>query len=70
MSRMRRPSYRDGIEWIAGNDEPTEMDSEAVLSQLTVMLLADMFGVEAERVARDVVRLRSREDVVSDVMTG
>lgn len=55
---MKRASYRHGVEHIALNDDPTEMDEEIVGSCMTVGLLADLFGVDTARVARDVVRFR------------
>lgn len=58
MSRMKRASYREGIEIIALNDEPAELDAEFMTGMATVLLLAELFGVTQERVAKDVVRFR------------
>lgn len=57
---MKRASYRDGIDFIACNDEALEMDPEVVAGLATVVMLASLFGVEPERVAKDVVRLRKK----------
>ncbi len=65
---MRRPRYRDGVQWIADNDEGGNMDPESVAGQISTLLLADLFGVEPERVAKDVVKARAREETVRDVM--
>ena len=54
----KRPSYRDGVEIIALNDDAEEMDPEVVAGYVSVMLLAELFGRERERVAADVVRRR------------
>lgn len=55
---MKSRGYRFAVRWIAAEDEPTELDAEAMHGQLTVALVADLFGVEVERVAADVVRRR------------
>ena len=55
---MKRASYREAVAWIAWNDEPTEDDEEVVAGSISVILIADIFGVEPARVARDVVRHR------------
>lgn len=62
---MKRANYREGIDIIAMNDDPMEMDVEAVSESITVMLLAELFGVERERVARDVVRHRTKHGAQS-----
>lgn len=58
---MRHASYRRGVEWIALNDEAGSSDAEDVAGYISTLLLADLFGVEPERVARDVVRYRENE---------
>lgn len=58
---MKRASYRAGVEHIALNDDPTELDESVVSATLTVGLLADLFGVDPERVAKDVIRFRKKQ---------
>jgi len=55
-----RASYRKGIEWIASNDEPEELDVDSVSSYISTMLLADLFGKDPDEVAKAVVRFRKR----------
>lgn len=57
---MKRASYRNGIDFIACNDEPGEMDPDAIKGMPSVFLLAELFGVTQEKVAADVVRLRKK----------
>lgn len=57
---MKRASYRDAVDFVALNDEPSELDEEVVSGLASVVLVASIFDVETERVARDVVRLRKR----------
>jgi hypothetical protein len=62
--RMKRPSYRDAIAWIGENDsagDDSALDPEMVHSYVTVGFVADMFGVEQEKVAADVVKYRQRK---------
>lgn len=58
---MKRASYREGVKWIAENDEPLDRDPESIAGLISVLLLADLFGVEPERVAKDVLRARGKE---------
>lgn len=55
---MKRASYREGVEWIARNDEPEEMSAEVMAGMVSVSLLADLFGKEAVEVASAVIRFR------------
>ncbi len=57
-----RPTYRAAIEWIAANDSPGDAEpEEALRGYLTVALVADLFSLSCERVAKDVAALRSPE---------
>lgn len=57
-----RPTYRAAVEWIATNDSPGDAEfEEALRGYLTVALVADLFGVSCERVAKDVAALRVPE---------
>ena len=57
---MKRASYRSGIAWIAQNDEPEELDAYLVAHQISVVLLADLFDVDLEKVGRDVIKYRKK----------
>jgi hypothetical protein len=57
---VKRASYREGIECIALNDEPTSLEVEDMEAMASVMLQAVLFGVTQERVAKDVVRFRKK----------
>jgi len=57
---MKRASYRNGVIWIAYNDEPGETDPEAIGSLISVMLLADLFGVDYKKVVKDIVKCRDK----------
>lgn len=53
-----RASYRNGIRWIAGNDEPSCVSVDTVSEMISVCLLADLFGKDPVSVAKDVVKAR------------
>jgi hypothetical protein len=64
---MRRASYRVGFRWIAADGRAVEagavdpyhpLDSLTPAGRVAVELLAALFGVERERVAADVMRVR------------
>ena len=62
---MKRASYRDAIDWIAQNDSAGDDDAyepERVRELVSSVLVADIFGVESERVGRDVVKRREYLD--------
>lgn len=62
---MKRASYRDGVAWIALNDEggsDDRLNAEVISGYISTLLLADLFSVEPERVAADVVAYRDRSD--------
>lgn len=58
---MKRASYRDAIDVIAMNDEPSIMIEDEMIGFASVLLVACIFDVTQERVARDVIRARVKE---------
>lgn len=60
---FRNPSYREAIDYIAYNDEPTELDPAAMLGMPSVQLVAAIFGTPAKVVADDVVRYRKKHAI-------
>jgi hypothetical protein len=59
---MKRASYRAAVRWIALNDESIEREHGVVAGLASVVLVADLFDVETDRVAREVLALRSKFD--------
>lgn len=62
---MKRASYREAVAWIALNDEtcgPEAQDPKEVETLISVALVADIFGVDVQKVAADVVRYRQKND--------
>lgn len=58
---MKRASYREAVTWIAENDSTADSDAndpDVVGYLVSSVLVADIFGVEPEKVGRDVVRKR------------
>jgi hypothetical protein len=70
----QRASYREGVEWIACNDNVGEDDPltagsdgpaqqairDRIASYISTALLADLFGADPAAVAADVFRARAR----------
>lgn len=56
----RHVSYRQAIEWIAGNDEPEDLDAENVAGYISTTLIADLWRKDPIDVARAVVRKREQ----------
>lgn len=54
----KRASYREGIAWIAWNDEPEDLDPVSASEYISTGLLADLFGKDAAEVGAAIVRYR------------
>lgn len=62
----KRASYKFGVGWIALNDDPGShdaLDVDSVAGYISTALLADLFGLDPERVARDIVKYRERRGI-------
>lgn len=58
---MKHASLKNAVEWIALNDDagsPHALDVSEVKWLLTVVMIADLFGISNEIVARRVVERR------------
>jgi hypothetical protein len=60
---MKRASYRDGVFWLAVNDDTDWVDAEVNTPSVTACLLADLFGVDTERVRVDVRRELKKQNM-------
>ncbi len=58
----KRPSYKRAIEIIALNDEPGITDPMDIAGMISVQLVADLWGKDAEDVALAVSKFRIRLD--------
>lgn len=59
--KAKRASIKEAVHWIAHNDEPLETDAEEIASLVSVKLVADLFGLTDEEVAKRVARERRKE---------
>jgi hypothetical protein len=62
MARAKRQSYRDMVANVALNDEPTLTDVETVADLVTTQLLAEAYGVDAAKLAHDIIAYRAKHD--------
>jgi hypothetical protein len=53
---MKRPGYREAIRWIADNDDTEWVNDNDPIASVTAALVADLFGVSCDRVARDLTK--------------
>jgi hypothetical protein len=58
---VKRASYREAVEWIALNDEPTGGVLEDVAGYISTLLIADLFGKDPQDVAAAIIRVRVKE---------
>lgn len=56
---MRRPGYREAVEWIALNDDTTWLDADIPIISVTAAMVRDLYGVEDDRLFRDIRRVNS-----------
>lgn len=50
---MKRASYREAIAWLAFNDDTHWLHDADPIESVSTALVADLFGVDVERVTRD-----------------
>jgi len=53
-----RAGYRDGVDFIAWNDNCDMNTVKELVGTATVLMLAELFGTTQERVAQDVIAYR------------
>lgn len=58
--------YRQAVQWIADNDETAEQDPNVMKDLISVLLVADLFGVSPETVAQEIVAYRREANRVAD----
>ena len=51
-------SIGKAVDWIAQNDDVTELEMDTIQFQITTLLIADLFGKEPEDIARRIVERR------------
>lgn len=67
---MRRPGYREAVEWIACNDDCYWLaDADPPLS-VTAAMVRDLFGVDKERLIRDISRTLGRVHPGHEALVG
>lgn len=62
MTKKGKHGYRESVEYVALNDEPSDLDVESVAGFISTDLVAFIFGKEREQVASDIVRYREKLD--------
>lgn len=53
---MKRASYREAIQWLAYNDDTQWLSDSDPIESVSTALVADLFGVDVERVTKDLRR--------------
>lgn len=57
---MRRPGYREAIEWIAGNDDCYWLADESPIISVTASMVRDLFDVTDAKLFADLRRACKR----------
>ena len=57
-NRPKMMSLAQAVDWVAGNDEPLDLEFESVESFISVMLVADIYQLKASQVATMVINRR------------
>lgn len=59
---MKRPSYREAIRWLARNDDTEWLTEQHGIESVSTALVADLFGIDVDRVAQDLRREIRKQD--------
>lgn len=57
---MRRPGYREAIDWIAGNDDCYWLAEAEPCISVSTALVRDLWDVSDDRIIRDIRRALKR----------
>lgn len=57
---MKRPGYREAIEWIAYNDDCTWLNDDEPIISVTAAMVRDLFGVTEAKLFSDLRQSVSR----------
>lgn len=60
---MNKVSLKRFVEWIALNDEPDELNVEAIQCSISVAMISDLFGVKSEVLAEKIIKIRENENL-------
>jgi len=65
---MRRPGYREAIDWLAGNDDCYWLGDEEPCMSVTASLVRDLFDVSDDRLMADIRRSLRRIHPTHEVL--
>lgn len=57
---MRRPGYREAIEWLAGNDDCYWLGDDEPMISVSAAMVRDLYGVDEARLHADLIRALRR----------
>ncbi len=57
---MKRPGYREAVEWLAGNDDCYWLAEDEAAPSVSACLIRDLFDVEESKLYSDIRRALGR----------
>lgn len=57
---MRRPGYREAVDWLAGNDDCYWLADNEPIPSVATCMIRDLFGVEDDKIYADIRRSLKR----------
>jgi hypothetical protein len=57
---MKRPGYREAVEWIAYNDDTYWLDDAEPIICVTAGMVRDLYGVDEVRLIADLRRAKAK----------
>jgi len=57
---MKRPGYREALEWLAGNDDCYWLADETAFISVSAAMVRDLFDVTDEKLFADLLRVLKR----------
>lgn len=57
---MKRPGYREAVEWLAGNDDCYWLGDDEPIPSVAACMIRDLFDVEESKLYTDIRRALKR----------
>lgn len=57
---MRRPGYREAVDWLAGNDDCYWLAEDEIIPSVSACMIRDLFDIEDAKLYADIRRSLKR----------
>lgn len=67
-TKVRRPGYREAVEWLAGNDDCYWLGEQEKILSVSASMVRDLYGVTDERLTADIRRTLKKVHPTHEVL--